>query len=101
MSGGLTGIEYETLPDRFIAAKGAPMAEVVYFWGRKTRQQAELTRGQGSTQYGVAKDLVWTEKSNAPVLVPIRTNLRVRRYQNQGLAVGRFCQWAYVKSTWT
>ena len=33
---------------------------------------------------------VWTEKSNAPVLVPIRTNLRVRRYQNQGLAVRTF-----------
>ena len=38
------------------------MAEIVYFSGWKTRQQSELTRGQGSTQYRVAKDLL----SSAP-----------------------------------
>jgi hypothetical protein len=45
MSGGLTGIEDETLPDGSLRRKAQPMAETVCFWGWKTRQQAELTPG--------------------------------------------------------
>jgi hypothetical protein len=35
---------------------------------------------------------VWTEKSNAPVLMPIRTNLMCAATKNQGLGLRRLCR---------